>query len=300
MDGFLNVNKPAGITSFDVIRTLTRKYRKTKMGHLGTLDPMATGVLPVAIGNATRLIEYIENRTKVYDARMVLGGISDTQDATGNITWLQSQKVEPEQITEAVQSFTGTILQIPPMYSAVHHQGKRLYELARKGETVDVKPRQVQIENMDITDVSLNQSGFIQISFQVKCSEGTYIRTLCHDIGQKLGTGAYMDKLIRISSGVFSIDESYTLEKIMTDGVESCLKPLDYPLNKLTSVKLDEEEFVRVCHGNIIDTLDGCPEGIVRLYYQDTLIAIARCCREEKVNIQPVKVLSTIIDADSR
>jgi tRNA pseudouridine55 synthase len=292
LDGFININKPAGITSFDVIRTLTRAYRKVKMGHLGTLDPMATGVLPVAIGNATRLIEYINNRTKVYAARMVLGGVSDTQDATGNITWTKAARVEPEQIKETAQSFTGMIWQTPPMYSAVHHQGKRLYELARKGETVEVKPRQVQIEAIDITDISLNETALVQVSLQVKCSEGTYIRTLCHDIGQKLGSGAYMDKLTRISSGIFNLDEAYTPEMILANGVENYLKPLDYPLNELPVVNLDEEGWNRICHGNSIDILEDCPEGIVRVYYKDRLVAIARCGREENLILKPIKVFN--------
>lgn len=292
MDGFININKPAGITSFDVIRTLTRAYRKVKMGHLGTLDPMATGVLPVAIGNATRVIEYINNRTKVYAARMVLGGVSDTQDATGNITWTKAARVEPEQIIATVQAFTGMILQTPPMYSAVHHQGKRLYELARKGEIVEVKPRQVQIEAIDITDICLNESALAQVSLQVKCSEGTYIRTLCHDIGQKLGSGAYMDKLTRISSGVFNLSEACTPEMILANGVENYLKPIDYPLNEFPALKLDEDGWNRICHGNSIDIPEECPEGIVRVYYQDRLVAIARCYREENLILRPVKVFN--------
>ncbi|HEX3011484.1 MAG TPA: tRNA pseudouridine(55) synthase TruB, partial [Syntrophomonadaceae bacterium] len=250
MDGFLNVNKPLGITSFDVIRTLNRIQPGVKMGHLGTLDPMATGVLPIALGKATRLIEYIDNRIKVYAARMVLGGISDTQDATGNITWLDSDPAEPEQIIQTAKSFIGVIQQIPPMYSAVHYQGQRLYQLARKGITVEVNPRQVEIYSLDITDISSNESGLIQVSFKVKCSEGTYIRTLCHDMGQKLATGAYMDKLIRVCSGVFRIEESYTPETIMTIGLKSCLKPLDYPINKFPAMQLSEENYNRVCNGN--------------------------------------------------
>lgn len=292
MDGFLNVNKPAGITSYDVIRKLNRVNSKVKMGHLGTLDPMAKGVLPIAVGNATRLIEYIDNRTKTYVTRMVLGGISDTQDSTGHITWIQSEMAEPQQIIEAAKTFTGIIFQIPPMYSAVHHQGKRLYELARQGVTVEVKARQVEIEAIDITAIACTETGLPQVSLQVKCSEGTYIRTLCHDIGQKLGTGAYMDDLIRINSGVFSIDESYSLEAILANGLEACLKPLDYPINGLTSVILNEEDYARVYHGNTIEGFWECPAGVVRLYYQDRLVAIARCCREEKILLKPMKVFN--------
>lgn len=291
MNGFLNINKPAGVTSFGVLRTLSRSYHKLKMGHLGTLDPMATGVLPVAVGNATRLIEYIDNRTKVYSSRMVLGGVSDTQDATGNITWIQGARVESERIIAVMQSFTGTISQIPPMYSAIHHGGKRLYELARQGKTVEVSPRQVQIDNIEITDISLNDAGLTQVSFRVQCSEGTYIRTLCHDIGQKLETGAYMDKLIRLRSGIFSIDEAYSPETVIREGMESCLKPIDYPLAGLPVFQLDQTGLARIVNGNSIDVTEDCPEGMTRLYYNNKLVAVARCQREETPQLQPVKVL---------
>lgn len=265
------------------------------MGHLGTLDPMARGVLPVAAGHATRLIEYITDKSKAYTARMVLGGISDTQDAWGNITWTETNlspfNFKAEQLNNIVESFTGVIAQIPPMYSAVHHQGRRLYELARQGVTVEVKPRQVEIKSLDIIAISYTEAGLPQVSLQIECSEGTYIRTLCHDIGQKLGTGAYMDDLIRTRSGAFTLDEAVELDTILEKGWQSYLKPLDYPINGFPQIELEEADYIRVINGNIISSLVEYEEGLVRLYYHNRLVSIARCSNvEQGIILKPLKV----------
>ncbi|MDD2620108.1 MAG: tRNA pseudouridine(55) synthase TruB, partial [Syntrophomonadaceae bacterium] len=197
MHGFLNVNKPLGLVSFDVIRKLKKILpRKTKIGHLGTLDPMARGVLPVAIGQATKIIPYIEDESKEYIASMILGGRSDSQDAWGQITYGPAVAVDLDMLKCIIKDFQGNIKQIPPMFSAVHHEGKRLYELARQGITVERAAREAFIKSIEIIDCDFSLK-YPEISFRVVCSKGTYVRTLCHDIGEALGTGAFLSALLR-------------------------------------------------------------------------------------------------------
>ena len=188
------------MTSFDVIRRLKRIFPRIKMGHTGTLDPMATGVLPVALGQATKIIEYLENVDKVYRASMVLGAVSDTQDAWGKIEYTGAKSIDAKQVPGVLEKFVGTIEQIPPMYSALHYQGQRLYDLARQGIEVERPPRSIHIKRLDLLEQTINEDGFPELHLEVECSKGTYIRTLCYDIGQELGTGAYMSALLRVRS----------------------------------------------------------------------------------------------------
>ncbi|HPT70087.1 MAG TPA: tRNA pseudouridine(55) synthase TruB, partial [Syntrophomonas sp.] len=181
MHGFLNINKDPGMTSFDVLKKIKKIIPKTKLGHLGTLDPMAAGVLPVAMGHATRLIEYIEDSDKTYHARMTLGGVSDTQDAWGNIERTGCSSYRSEDLLKILTEFTGTIKQIPPMYSAVHHQGQRLYELARQGLEVERIAREIEIKSLQMLRSGEDTEGNPTIELVIKCSKGTYIRTICHD-----------------------------------------------------------------------------------------------------------------------
>ncbi|MDD4802974.1 MAG: tRNA pseudouridine(55) synthase TruB, partial [Syntrophomonas sp.] len=189
MDGFININKSAGMTSFDVIKKLKKVFPKTKLGHLGTLDPMAQGVLPVAIGYATRVIEYVSEKNKVYRATMILGGISDTQDAWGKIIYQNYIDFNADRLMPILNSFTGRIRQTPPMYSAIHYKGNRLYDLARQGITVDRESREIEIEYIKLLNLDIDAENRPEIKLEVGCSQGTYIRTLCHDIGAELGTG---------------------------------------------------------------------------------------------------------------
>ncbi|MCX5780784.1 MAG: tRNA pseudouridine(55) synthase TruB, partial [Firmicutes bacterium] len=205
MDGFINVNKSPGMTSFMVIKKLKKIFPGSKLGHLGTLDPMAQGVLPVAIGFATRLIEYVSETDKVYRATMTLGGISDTQDAWGNIVYKSDVYFDAQELPAILARYTGTIGQIPPMYSAVHYQGARLYELARQGITVDREAREIEIDYIRLLSTDRDEDGRPRIDLEVGCSKGTYIRTLCHDIGIELGSGAYLSALTRIRAGAFSL-----------------------------------------------------------------------------------------------
>lgn len=278
MHGFLNIDKPQEMTSFDVIRRLKAYLpRRARIGHLGTLDPMATGVLPVAIGQATRIISYLEDGTKEYLAAMTLGAISDTQDAWGTLTYTGQTTVTLEQVQEVMQTFLGIIQQVPPMYSAVHHQGQRLYELARQGLVVDRPERSIEIISLEL--LHFNMVGeFPVIEFKVQCSRGTYIRTLCHDIGQKLGTGAFMSALTRTRSGGFALEESTGLDKLLSaDSLDSFLLPMDHPLQDWAGMVLDSQKSWAIQHGQSISIPAKPKTDLVRVYDPDhSLLAVAQ------------------------
>ncbi|MBR2453270.1 MAG: tRNA pseudouridine(55) synthase TruB [Clostridia bacterium] len=211
MDGIVNVNKPLGITSHDVVYRLRRILGIKKIGHTGTLDPDASGVLPMCVGKGTKLAEYLTAKDKQYFATMKLGSFTDTQDASGKIIESFEVSVTKEEIRDAVKGFVGDIMQIPPMYSAIKVDGKKLYELAREGKTVEREPRQVTIENIEIKNIDMETN---TVEMLVDCSKGTYIRTLCNDIGAALGCGGHMASLKRTKSGRFDIKDSFTLEEI--------------------------------------------------------------------------------------
>lgn len=278
MIGFLNVYKPQGMTSFDAVRKIKRQVKPEKVGHLGTLDPMAEGILPIAIGHGTRLIEYITDTTKTYRTTMVCGGISDTQDCWGTITPLEeTAPASRETIEQVLSQFRGYIEQIPPMYSAVHHEGKRLYELARQGITVERPARTVCISRLELLGISQDEAGKQEISLRVECSEGTYIRTLCHDIGQKLGSGAYMKQLVRERWGAFSLQNAIPLEEAAENWQQHLLDPLQV-LHDLPSYLLQSEENQQaIWFGNAIPCPEDFPEGkqVLLIKPDGTLAAIA-------------------------
>lgn len=209
MDGVLVVRKEKGFTSHDVVAKLRGILHMKKIGHTGTLDPDAEGVLPVVLGKATRLVELLTEKQKTYEALLHLGIETDTQDMTGKVLGELPVTVSEEQVTEAVNSFLGEQQQIPPMYSALKVDGRKLYELAREGKTVERKPRTVHFYEIRILELRLPLA-----RLSVTCSKGTYIRTLCHDIGQKLGCGGCMEELLRTRSGQFTLEDSLTLEEI--------------------------------------------------------------------------------------
>ncbi|MGE5454689.1 MAG: tRNA pseudouridine(55) synthase TruB, partial [Methylocystaceae bacterium] len=243
---FLNVNKPPGLTSFDVIRELRKQLKVKKMGHLGTLDPMATGVLPVAIGNATRLISFLDEANKCYRSRGRLGATSDTQDQSGTITVIkQNPKLSHNQLSLQLQQMTGIIMQHPPMYSAVHHEGRRLYELAREGITVDVPARPVNIYRLELIDMGEDEHGQ-WVDLEIECSRGTYIRTLWHDLGQALECGAYMEQLERTKAGQFTISEAIPLANCSAQGV----LPPDFPFRDWGEVMVNGAIKNRISNGN--------------------------------------------------
>ncbi len=233
--GIINVYKEAGYTSFDVVAKLRGILKQKKIGHTGTLDPAAEGVLPVCFGNGTKLCELLTDKTKEYEAVLLLGKTTDTQDTTGVVLSERPVDCTEEEVRTAIMSFVGAYEQIPPMYSALKIDGKRLYELAREGKTVERKGRRIEIYEIEICSVELPR-----VTYRVKCSKGTYIRTLCQDVGEKLGCGGCMEHLLRTRSGNYGIDDSLTLREIEEardqDRLETIVQPLesafDYP--KLT------------------------------------------------------------------
>ncbi|MBR2527253.1 MAG: tRNA pseudouridine(55) synthase TruB [Blautia sp.] len=221
MDGIIIVHKEEGYTSHDVVARLRHILGMKRIGHTGTLDPMATGVLPVAVSRATRLVELLADKDKSYEALMHLGVVTDTQDRTGTVLSESPVLADERQIEEACLSFIGERDQIPPMYSALKIEGKRLYELAREGKTVSRKPRRVCFYDIKVKEISLP---FVRL--EVTCSKGTYIRTLLHDIGQVLGCGAMMEALVRTRVGEFSLSQAHTLDEIQSCVSAGCDKEL--------------------------------------------------------------------------
>lgn len=221
-DGILIIDKPQGWTSMDICAKLRGIFHEKRVGHAGTLDPMATGVLPVFIGRATRAVQFAENGEKEYHAVLKLGLVTDTQDTTGTVLAAKPAEVGAAEVRAALEAFTGEISQVPPMYSALKVNGQKLYELARQGRSVERKPRTVTISALELTE----QSAPDEFALRVVCSKGTYIRTLCHDIGQALGCGGCMAALRRTMAAGFTIGEAVTLAQAQERG-EALLLPLD-------------------------------------------------------------------------
>ena len=216
IDGFINIYKEQGYTSFDAVAKLRGILKQKKIGHTGTLDPMAEGVLLVCLGSATKMCDLLTEKNKTYTCTMLLGKTSDTEDVTGKLTDVTDIYPDEQAVIETVMSFVGDCMQIPPMYSAIKVNGKKLYELARAGQVIERQPRPVTIHSIQILSTDLPR-----VTFDVSCSKGTYIRSLCRDIGEKLGCGAVMERLIRTEVKGFTIEESLTLdavEKARDDG----------------------------------------------------------------------------------
>lgn len=263
MDGIVNVNKPLGITSHDVVYRLRKILNIKKIGHTGTLDPEASGVLPMCVGKGTKLAEYLTASDKQYLATLKLGAFTDTQDATGQVLETFEVNVTEEQICDVVKSFIGQIQQIPPMFSAIKIDGKKLYELAREGKTVEREARTITIHNIEIKNIDLDNN---IVKMLVDCSKGTYIRTLCNDIGAALGCGGHMLALCRTKSGRFNIDKAFTLEQIeeMTAKEDfSFLTSVGEALPEYDKITLAERNSQRVRNGIKI-RVEGLTEG--RIY----------------------------------
>lgn len=234
--GVLNINKPLGISSFDVVRKIKKLAKEKKVGHGGTLDPEACGVLPVCIGRATKAIDFIMEGEKEYIAKVKLGVVTDTYDREGKV--LRESKVDSteEEITKVINKFVGTIAQVPPMYSALKQNWKKLYELAREGKEVYREPRTVTIHSIDILSID---SPIIHI--KVRCSKGTYIRSLCYDIGEELGCGAMMCELERTATGPFTIDRSVELKDLTEDNINNYIISLDEVFSKFPKLVVNEK-----------------------------------------------------------
>lgn len=268
MNGFINVYKEKGQTSHDVVNKIRKIFGTKKVGHTGTLDPNATGVLPIAVNNATKVIEYMEHDDKTYIAELTLGITTDTEDIWGNVLEEKTVNVGKEEIENVIKSFIGKQKQVPPMYSALKINGKKLYELAREGKTIDRVARNIEI--FGIKDVMINEN---KVSFEVHCSKGTYIRTLCKDIGEKLGCGATMSALERVQAGSFTIDTAVNLEEL-SENKEKYLLDLEIPLKKFDIISLNEEEGKKYINGIRLGTER--KDGLYRVYIDEKLYGICR------------------------
>ncbi|WP_461612849.1 tRNA pseudouridine(55) synthase TruB [Clostridium sp. Marseille-QA1073] len=222
MFGILNIYKPTKITSFDVVRIIRKLTNEKKVGHCGTLDPEACGVLPICIGKATKAIDYIMENNKVYVAELKLGEVTDTYDIEGKVIRKCDVNVTAEEVMEAVYSFKGDIKQVPPMYSALKVNGKKLYELAREGIEIEREARSVTIHDIKVLEINLPY-----VKMEVNCSKGTYIRSLCYDIGEKLGCGAMMSALERTATGKFTKENSINIESLNKENIYDYIIPIE-------------------------------------------------------------------------
>ena len=280
LNGFLVLDKPLNATSSNVVVRVRRQLPKgTAVGHGGTLDPQASGVLPICIGSATRLFDYIIDKQKTYVAELRLGEITDTQDGAGQVLETRPVTADAATIRAVLPEFTGEIEQIPPMYSAVKKDGRRLYQLARKGETVEMPARRCTVYGIEYLEQTDERTHRIRVT----CGKGVYIRTLCHDIGQRLGCGAHMASLRRTAAGIFTLEDAYTPEQVdalAQEGrlAEALLAP-DAPLQHVPAVRVGTERLHAVKNGNPLRAawLEAAPpaEGTaVRVYCGETFAGI--------------------------
>ena len=271
MTGIVIVDKPAGWTSQDVTARLRRVFGTRRIGHGGTLDPMATGVLPVFVGRATRGVEFFEHADKTYEAVLRLGTVTDTQDSTGTVLEKRPAAVTEAEFRDILPKFTGKIAQIPPMYSAIKVDGKKLYELARAGKEVERKPREITIFSLALLEFSGETA-----KIRVHCSKGTYIRTLCHDIGAALGCGACMETLRRTAAGEYTLADSVELDTLLNaERPEDYLRDVDTLFRQYPAVTLTEKQTLRCRNGNSFSI--ALPEGSYRAYDgQGTFLMLAK------------------------
>ena len=262
MDGIVIVDKPRDWTSQDVTARLRRVFNTRRIGHGGTLDPMATGVLPVFVGRATRGVEFFEHAEKTYETVLRLGLTTDTEDITGTVLTEAPVSFTQEQLAETLETFRGEILQIPPMYSALKVNGQKLCDLARKGKTVERQPRPITIHELNLLERGENT-----LRLRVRCSKGTYIRTLCKDIGEALGCGGCMESLRRVSAGEYTIDEAVPLQELLdTENPGKYLRDVDTMFRNYPAVTLTANQEKRCRNGNPFSVK--MEEGTYRAYSQ--------------------------------
>ncbi|HWQ60698.1 MAG TPA: tRNA pseudouridine(55) synthase TruB [Negativicutes bacterium] len=285
--GIVNVLKPPGMTSHDVVSFMRRVYGLKKVGHAGTLDPAAAGVLPVFLGPATRLIEFTTDADKSYRAELTFGYATDSGDDSGEVIAVRTDFVMPaeKEITAALASFLGESEQVPPMHSAIKVDGRKLYELARAGIEIDRQPRTV-----NISSVALVRMAAPAILFDVTCSKGTYIRTLCADIGERCGCPAVMSFLVRTRVGDFTLEAAKALEEIAA-APDAALLPTDYAVRHMPRVVLDDAAAARFGHGQAIAHGEPCGPDLHAVYDRSAnLLGIARPAPTASL-LMPVKVL---------
>ena len=287
MNGILNLNKPAGYTSFDCVAVLRKLTREKKIGHTGTLDPQATGVLPICIGKATRLLEFMDSAPKTYVCGCTLGLETDTQDIWGSVLCdrrPETASVTRENVEEVLRSFEGEIEQKPPVFSAIKVNGKKLYEYAREGREVDIPVRKVTVHSIRLLDWSGPEEPF---TFEVVCSRGTYVRSICHDIGQMLGCSACMSSLVRTQTCGYPIEKAVSmddLKQMTAEQIESLLDPPETAVSHLPRLELNEEQAGSFCNGNPIWS-DGLsvPEDPCAVFAEECLIGVTRGGKIAKV-----------------
>ena len=277
LSGIINLKKEAGMTSHDAVFKLRKILKEKKIGHGGTLDPDVTGVLPIAVGKATRLIEYMQEEGKIYEGEITLGISTTTEDASGEVVEVTpvSTDLSQEMVDQAMAAFVGQIVQIPPMYSAVKVDGRKLYEYARAGQEVERPKRTIEISSFERTSPLVAEGDLVSFTFRVKCGKGTYVRTLSVDLGAKLGYASHMSKLERTGSAGLTLDDALTLAEI-SDLVEkgdfSFLRPLELGIGDLPTVELTSEQVTEVSFGRRISLETDVD--LLAAFHQDKLIAI--------------------------
>ena len=274
VSGIININKPAGLTSHDVVAVVRKLFKGSKVGHTGTLDPLATGVLPICIGKATKLADVITSKDKVYRAKMLLGVDTDTYDITGKILNAAVVNIDEIYIIERIKRFIGKQMQMPPIYSAIKKDGKKLYEYAREGIEIEIEPREIEIFAIENINVDLEKK---EVIMDVHCTKGTYIRSLIHDIGIKLGTYATMTELIRLKSGQFSIKDSVDLsEYVKLDYIDmlKCLTSIEQLYKESKRISLEEDEVIQFKNAVMLPI--EASDRVVRIYCQNKFIGIGK------------------------
>lgn len=291
MNGIINVYKPKGITSHGVVSRLRRILNMKKIGHTGTLDPNVTGVLPVCIGKATRVSEFLLDSDKEYIGELTLGIKTDSQDGDGVVIGKRSIDVDKADILKVFENYIGEIEQIPPMYSAVRHKGKKLYELAREGIEVERKPRKSYIYDLDVLNIDSNK-----VLFRIACSKGTYVRTICNDIGDDLGSFGYMSHLIRTAVDPFKIEEAYSLEyieELVSKDDYSFILPTDKGVLNLERIDIEDRYYEQILNGMRVPiNMDKPSTTLHRIYCKEDFIGVGTIISgREKLFVQMNKVL---------
>ena len=277
LSGIINLKKEAGMTSHDAVFKLRKMLKEKKIGHGGTLDPDVTGVLPIAVGKATRLIEYMQEEGKIYEGEITLGFSTTTEDASGELVEVTpvSPELSQEMVDQTMATFVGQIVQIPPMYSAVKVDGRKLYDYARAGQEVERPKRTIEICSFERTSPLVAEGDLVRFTFRVKCGKGTYVRTLSVDLGAKLGYASHMSKLERTGSAGLTLDDALTLAEIadlVENGDFSFLRPLELGIGDLPTVELTNEQVTEVSFGRRISLETDVD--LLAAFHQGKLIAI--------------------------
>jgi tRNA pseudouridine55 synthase len=301
LSGILLVDKPEGLSSFDVVRRVRRALGVRKIGHLGTLDPFATGLLPLCLNEATKLTPYLMPGAKSYRATLKLGEATDTQDLTGRVVSQTEALPTPAQVYQTAGRFVGELQQVPPMHSALHYQGERLYKLARRGETVEVAPRQVTIYRLEVEEVELPR-----VMITVQCSQGTYIRTLAADLGAALGCGAHLAALRRLAVGPFRVADAMTLTALEAAGPEALVSriiPLTACLPEMRQVAVGPGDAAKLRQGQALAWQEEGfpPDEPVQVLAAGELLAVARVMDQgDRVVLTPIRVFAGDQEPEAR